>query len=207
MFTSLITLSLVLSGFASPYKRATSLSVSLSGPATNVTSIDDLKFTVTRDGETRSLGSRWVVYVSFISGHRFTSFLQLTVSLEDIDDSAFAIIPPGQSITVNHELSTLFDFASASPGTFTSMPVTSFQTARRTLFSPIFVLDRQRWINAYRLSCTDTFRAFSSGVIAYTVISTNVCIFLYAWPVPYTKLCRGTSVASRNVRSGTILHE
>lgn len=47
MLTPLITFSLVPSGFASLYKRVTSLSVSLSGLATNVTSIDDLRFAAT----------------------------------------------------------------------------------------------------------------------------------------------------------------
>ncbi|KAK0244905.1 hypothetical protein EDD85DRAFT_932863 [Armillaria nabsnona] len=68
MLTFLITLSLVLSSFASQCKRVASLSVSLSGPATNVTSIGDLKFTatVTNTGQD----------------------LEVTVSLEDIVDSA-----------------------------------------------------------------------------------------------------------------------
>ncbi|KAK0222396.1 hypothetical protein IW262DRAFT_1271318 [Armillaria fumosa] len=59
------------------------------------------------------------------------------------------------------------------------------------------------------LSCTDTFRACSSGVIAYTVISTTNVYFCSPFfsEVPSTNLCRGTSVASRNVRGETTLHE
>ncbi len=68
--------------------------------------------------------------------------------MEDIDDSVFAVISPGQSVTVNHECKqymlsvlkaiglttclstvlTLFDFVLAGPGMFTFRPVTSFQT-------------------------------------------------------------------------------
>lgn len=42
MLTSFITLAFVLSALASLYKRDTILSVSLSGPSTNVTSVGDL---------------------------------------------------------------------------------------------------------------------------------------------------------------------
>ncbi|KAK0436119.1 Metalloprotease, partial [Armillaria borealis] len=308
-----ITLSLALSGFASPYKRATSLSVSLSGPATNVTIIDDLRFTAIVSN-TGSQPARILKYGTILADilptRSFTvtkdgetvplTGIKLTVSLEDIDDSVFAVIPPGQTITVNHVLSTLFDFASAGPGTSTFMPVTSFQTAspmaRLTNAASLDhvsvssssvdvhisgdlakrdlpVLDA-RAVDIYTsssqksfidasyteakslayigssyiatngtnslytayygatststirgvfnnvtgepsrsraLSCTDTFRAGSSAVIAYTVISTtNVCIFPYAFngrEVSSTNLCRGTSVASRNVRFGATLHE
>ncbi|KAK0441496.1 uncharacterized protein EV420DRAFT_1650103 [Desarmillaria tabescens] len=47
--------------------------------------------------------------------------------LEDIGDSAFAVISPGESAIVKHELSTLFAFASAVPGTLTFMSVTMFK--------------------------------------------------------------------------------
>ncbi|KAJ6596614.1 hypothetical protein B0H10DRAFT_1827991 [Mycena sp. CBHHK59/15] len=59
------------------------------------------------------------------------------------------------------------------------------------------------------LSCTDTFGVCTAGVIAYTVISTTNIYFcsIFFSEVPSTSLCSGTSVASRNVRGGTTLHE
>ena len=60
------------------------------------------------------------------------------------------------------------------------------------------------------LSCTDTYGACSNGVIAYTVIATTNVYFcpIFFQEVPQTYLCTGqTSVASRNVRGGTVLHE
>ncbi len=45
MFTSLVVLGFAAATFASPFKRFDGLVVSLSGPATNVSSVDDLKFT------------------------------------------------------------------------------------------------------------------------------------------------------------------
>ncbi|KAK0196196.1 Metalloprotease [Armillaria mellea] len=66
-------------------------------------------FTVTNGGET----------VNFTG-------IKISVSLKDTNDSVFAVIPPGQSVTAEHDLSALFDFASAGPGTFTFTPVTSF---------------------------------------------------------------------------------
>ncbi|KAJ7581320.1 Metalloprotease [Mycena floridula] len=59
------------------------------------------------------------------------------------------------------------------------------------------------------LSCVDSFGACTSGVIAYTVISTTNIYFcsLFFNEVPSTNLCSGTTVASRNVRGGTTLHE
>ncbi|KAK0441495.1 uncharacterized protein EV420DRAFT_1215315, partial [Desarmillaria tabescens] len=43
----LITLSVAPSGFVSQYKRDGGLTISLSGPVTNVTTVDDLNFTAT----------------------------------------------------------------------------------------------------------------------------------------------------------------
>ncbi|KAK7042021.1 hypothetical protein R3P38DRAFT_3178594 [Favolaschia claudopus] len=59
------------------------------------------------------------------------------------------------------------------------------------------------------LSCVDTFNACSSGVIAYTVIATTNIYYcsIFFNEVATSNLCSGTSVASRNVRGGTTLHE
>ncbi|KAI0337151.1 Metalloprotease [Trametopsis cervina] len=59
------------------------------------------------------------------------------------------------------------------------------------------------------LNCSDPYGACTSGVIAYTVISTTNVYFcsLFYNEVTTSKLCSGTSVASRNIRGGTTLHE
>ncbi|KAJ7078017.1 Metalloprotease [Mycena belliarum] len=59
------------------------------------------------------------------------------------------------------------------------------------------------------LSCTDALGACSSGVIAYTVISTTNIYFcgIFFNEVASSRLCSGTSVDSRNIRGGTTLHE
>ncbi|PFH47135.1 hypothetical protein AMATHDRAFT_152893 [Amanita thiersii Skay4041] len=59
------------------------------------------------------------------------------------------------------------------------------------------------------LNCNDPLGACTSGVIAYTVISTTniyYCSIFYN-EVPTSSLCTGTSVSSRSVRGGTTLHE
>ncbi|KAF4583597.1 hypothetical protein EYR38_002352 [Pleurotus pulmonarius] len=59
------------------------------------------------------------------------------------------------------------------------------------------------------LSCTDSLGACSGGVIAYTATATTNIYFcsIFFNEVANGNLCTGTSVASRNVRGGTTLHE
>ncbi|KIM23540.1 hypothetical protein M408DRAFT_253075 [Serendipita vermifera MAFF 305830] len=59
------------------------------------------------------------------------------------------------------------------------------------------------------LSCTDPYAVCGNGVIAYTVTSTTniyYCSIFYN-EVTTSRLCSGTTVASRNIRGGTTLHE
>ncbi|KAF5321007.1 hypothetical protein D9619_000119 [Psilocybe cf. subviscida] len=59
------------------------------------------------------------------------------------------------------------------------------------------------------LSCVDSYNACSGGVIGYTVTSTTNVYFcsIFFNEVATSRLCSGTTVASRNVRGGTTLHE
>ncbi|KAF6748969.1 Metalloprotease [Ephemerocybe angulata] len=59
------------------------------------------------------------------------------------------------------------------------------------------------------LSCTDALNACSGGVIAYTATSTTNVYFcdIFFDEVATTELCSGTTVAARNIRGGTTLHE
>ncbi|KAJ7304869.1 Metalloprotease [Mycena albidolilacea] len=310
-FAPLATLVFIVTALAGPYKRANSLSVALSGPSGSVNSVADLSLTATvtnngaedikvlkygtildADLPTRSFTvTRNGTAVPFIG-------IKMSVSLSDADDSAYTTIPAGQSVTVVHDVSALFDFASAGPGPFTFEPVTTFQSAPtdqdqqisarsqlvvlEALANPLTIavtgdvvnhqltrrardictstsqksfidasyteakslaslsssyvssrgaadtLYRAYWgatatsritsvLNAVAsesstsrtLSCVDSFGACSSGVIAYTVISTTNIYFcsLFFNEVTTSRLCSGTTVASRNIRGGTTLHE
>jgi len=59
------------------------------------------------------------------------------------------------------------------------------------------------------LNCSDEYDACDGGVIAYTLIATTNIYFcdIFYDEVETTELCSGTSVADRNIRGGTTLHE
>lgn len=313
MFTSLFTLGLALTGvsvFATPLKRADSFTVSLSGPAASVTSLDELKFTasITNAGaETVKILKYGTILDGDLPTRSFTitkdgstvpfTGIKLTVSLTDLDDSAFATIGAGETITVDHDVSSLFDFASAGEGTYTFEPVTTFQMAdvaaklvastlekvtvsstsvdvhisgdlaardvagidkratpvcsdstkkafitssyseaktlaslsssyissngKNSLYTAYWGATATSTISGVynsvasessssrTLSCTDAYGACTSGVIAYTVISTTNIYYcsLFFNEVASSNLCTGTTVAARNIRGGTTLHE
>ncbi|KAF7304153.1 Neutral protease 2 [Mycena indigotica] len=56
--------------------------------------------------------------------------VKLSVSLADADESAFVTIPAGETVTVTHDVSALYDFASLGAGAFTFAPISSFQIAQ-----------------------------------------------------------------------------
>ncbi|PVF95094.1 zincin [Serendipita vermifera] len=59
------------------------------------------------------------------------------------------------------------------------------------------------------LSCSDPYSVCGNGVIAYTLTATTniyYCSIFYN-EVTTSRLCSGTTVASRNIRGGTTLHE
>ncbi|KAK0452535.1 Metalloprotease [Armillaria borealis] len=313
MFASLFTLGLALTGasvFATPLKRADILTVSLSGPATSVTSLGELKFTasITNAGaKAVKILKYGTILDNVLPTRSFTitkdgatvpfTGIKLTVSLADLDDSAFATIGDGETITIDHDVSSLFDFASAGEGTYTFEPVTTFQMAdvaakvaastldkvtvsstsvdvhisgdlaarnvagidkratptcsdstkkafitssyseakslaslsssyissngKNSLYtaywgatatstiSGVYNAVASESSSSRTLSCTDTYGACTSGVIAYTVISTTNIYYcsLFFNEVASTNLCTGTTVAARNIRGGTTLHE
>ncbi len=72
------------------------------------TILDDMlptqSFTVTEKGETVPLTGIKVDLSRIISPQpRFIYFPQISVSLKDTNDSAFAVILPGQSVTAEHD--------------------------------------------------------------------------------------------------------
>ncbi|KAF8890047.1 hypothetical protein CPB85DRAFT_1377940 [Mucidula mucida] len=311
MFASLVVFGFVASAFASPLKRFDGLTVTLSGPATNVSSIADLKFTatVTNSGtDDAKILKYGTILDDTLPTRSFTvtkdgetvpfTGVKITVSLEDADDSAYAFIAAGETITVQHDVSSLFDFSSAGQGTFTFEPVTNFRVATpeasiisesqmdrieasaesidvfvsgdlakrelhernkravnictnasrksfidssyteakalasgassyissngaNSLYTAYWGTNSQSTIrgvfngvaneasSSRTLSCTDSYGVCTGGVIAYTVIATTNIYYcsIFFNEVPSTSLCSGTTVASRNVRGGTTLHE
>ncbi|KIM29274.1 hypothetical protein M408DRAFT_68091 [Serendipita vermifera MAFF 305830] len=59
------------------------------------------------------------------------------------------------------------------------------------------------------LGCSDPYAVCDGNVIAYTVIATTNIYFcnIFYNEVATTSLCTGTTIASRNIRGGTVLHE
>ncbi|KAJ7604306.1 Metalloprotease [Mycena polygramma] len=314
MFSTILTaLCFAAAALAGPHTRdAGSLSIALSGLASSVNSVADLTLTaaVTNKGaEDITVLKYGTILDADLPTRSFTvtrngsvvpfTGIKLSVSLADADESAYTTLPAGATVTVVHDVSALYDFASVGTGAFDFAPVTTFQrasgekiaarataalttvealapatpltitvtsdvanhaltrrardicttasrkafidasyTEAKTLASTAAsyvsshgaadTLYRAYWgatatsrvnsvLNAVAsesstsrtLSCVDSFGACSSGVIAYTVTSTTNIYFcsIFFNEVPSTSLCSGTSVASRNVRGGTTLHE
>jgi deuterolysin len=309
-FAPLVTLAFAATALASPYKRADGLVVSLTAKDTSVHSIADVTLTAKVEN-TGSEAIKVLKYGTVLDNKLPTRSFKVTkgdseveftgvkiqVSLKDADDSAYAIIPAGGSITVEHQIASLFDFESAGTGAFTFTPVTDFQsvsgessfadsvdelvtiessvssatvevtsdvkkrsvaekravdictnssqksfldaayseskslasiaanyissnsgsslytsywgTNSATTVRGRFTTVANENSSSRTLSCTDTYGACSSGVIAYTLIATTniyVCSIFFN-EVTTSRLCSGTTVASRNIRGGTILHE
>ncbi|KAF9058180.1 Metalloprotease [Panaeolus papilionaceus] len=311
--SALVSLVLAASALATPLRRADTIKVAVT-PSAPTTSLDALKFTatVTNTGsETVKILKYGTILDEKLPTKSFEvtkdgasvpfTGIRLSVSLTDADDSAYTIIPAGESITVSHDISSLYDFSSLGEGKFTFAPKTDFlikdtehsaKTVEPTSYAKVQVeshpveveitgdLSKRElkalesratsvcsnssrksfidasyseaktlarsgtsWISSrgsgdsvYRgyfgsntvsrvtgilnavanensssrtLSCTDTYGACSNGVIAYTLISSTNIYFcsIFFNEVATSSLCSGTTVASRNVRGGTTLHE
>ncbi|KAF8064029.1 Metalloprotease [Lyophyllum atratum] len=310
LFLSAVALSLASSVLAGPFKRFDGITVQLSGPSERVGSIDALKFTAA----VKNTGSEAVKILKYgtildeklpTKSFKVTkdgvavpfTGVKLSVSLAEVDDSAFTVIPAGETVTVSHEVASLFDFASAGVGKFSFQPITTFQVqaveqrlanselskveatssavevevtrdvakrelalnkravdictdsskksfidasytegkslasagssyisshgAADTLYKAYFGASSTSSVTSIlnavanensgsrTLSCVDSLGACSSGVIAYTATSTTNIYFcsIFFNEVATSSLCSGTTVASRNVRGGTTLHE
>ncbi|KAJ6530983.1 hypothetical protein DFH09DRAFT_1326672 [Mycena vulgaris] len=136
----------------------------------------------------------------------------------------------GETVTVVHDVSALFDFCTtASRKCFIDarcspreLRLTSPRAGSPTLCTEPIVLGRvassrvTSILNAVAnesgsrtLSCVDSFGVCDGNVITYTVISTTNIYFcsIFFNEGASTSLCSGTSVASRNIQGGTTLHE
>ncbi|TFK85879.1 Metalloprotease [Polyporus arcularius HHB13444] len=289
---------------ATPAKRAPALEVSVTAPS-QVHSIDDIKITaaVTNTG---SEDVKVLKFGTILDNHyptrsftvskdglvaNFTG-IKLQIDLEALDDSAYVIIPAGETIVVEHEVAPLYNFEELGTGAFEFEPVTDFQVveadakpnaykvsagkvkvnvksdvAKRemkarekrsrvscsnssessfisssyseakslasvvanyissngadSLFKSYFGSSSTSTVrnvfsavasensSSRTLSCTDPYGVCDGNVIAYTVTSTTNIYFcsIFYNEVTTSRLCSGTTVASRNIRGGTVLHE
>ncbi|KAK1220655.1 hypothetical protein PQX77_016611 [Marasmius sp. AFHP31] len=299
-FVALVLASAALAG---PMKRDGALTVELSGPA-NVASVDDLKFSATVKN-TGSDAVKILKYATILDETLPTRSFKVTkdgeevpftgikvsIDLEAAGESAYTVIPAGESITVNHDVGSLFDFATVGAGNFKFEPLTEFhlvdseasfvesevevnsnalevavtkaekrelekrarnactnasQTSfinsaysegksmasaaasyigsngANTLYTQYFKTNPTSTVrnvfttvanensSTRTLNCNDALGACTSGVIAYTVISTTNVYFcsIFFQEVSQNALCTGqTTVANRNIRGATVLHE
>ncbi|TFK95255.1 hypothetical protein BDV98DRAFT_537863 [Pterulicium gracile] len=154
MLFSLATLALVAGALATPLKRDSGLVVSVTANDVNVASIADLAITAKIEN-TGSADVKILNFATIFDAERPTrSFtvlkegeadehvkfigVSLNVDLTLVDDSAFTVIPAGESVTVVHKnLAELYDFESAGTGAFTFEPVTIFQIEDGNSLAPV----------------------------------------------------------------------
>ncbi|KAI0717607.1 Deuterolysin metalloprotease family-domain-containing protein, partial [Cerioporus squamosus] len=218
--------------------------------------------------------------------------IKLQIDLDAVDESAYVVIPAGETVVVEHEVAPLYNFEELGTGAFEFEPVTDFQVveadakpnaykvsaskvkvnvksdvAKRemkahekrarvscsnssessfisssyseakslasvvanyissngadSLFRSYFGSSSTSTVrnvfsavasensSSRTLSCSDPYDVCDPGVIAYTVTSTTNIYFcsIFYNEVTTSRLCSGTTVASRNIRGGTVLHE
>ncbi|KAF5329051.1 hypothetical protein D9611_013870 [Ephemerocybe angulata] len=125
---------------ASPLGAAPSLKVEVTPPSSSVASVQDLKVaaTITNTGsEAVKLLKYGTILDDKLPTKSFTvnskdgkaipfTGIKLSVSLSDVDDTAFTFLQPGESVSTTHDVSALYDFSSAGTGSFSFAPVTDF---------------------------------------------------------------------------------
>ncbi|OBZ67072.1 Peptidyl-Lys metalloendopeptidase [Grifola frondosa] len=137
---TLITLGITAAlSFATPAKRVPALEVSLTAP-TIVNSIQDINVTaaVTNTGsDPLKILKYGTVLDSDLPTHSFIvskdgvtadfTGIRIQVDMDALDDSAFTVIPAGETVVVEHEVAPLYNFEALGTGTYTFEPVTTFQ--------------------------------------------------------------------------------
>ncbi|KAK7037416.1 hypothetical protein VNI00_011166 [Paramarasmius palmivorus] len=139
LFSATLAAALASSALATPLKRADGLSVKVTGPSSSVNSVKDLKFTaeVTNNGAEAVKVLKYGTVLDSLPTRSFSvtkdgnpvsfSGVKLAVSLNN--DNAYTTIESGQTVTVTHEVASLFDFATAGVGKFSFQPNTEFRVA------------------------------------------------------------------------------
>ncbi|KAK1222803.1 hypothetical protein PQX77_014330 [Marasmius sp. AFHP31] len=153
---SFISLVLASAALAGPMKRDGGLTVNIAGPS-DAGSADDLQFSATIEN-TGSETVKILKYGTILDDLPTRSFkvtkdgeeVSFTgikacaaIDLEAAGESAYAVIPAGESITVNHNIGNLFDFATAGAGNFKFEPLTGFQVlgSEEASFAPLEELE------------------------------------------------------------------
>ncbi|KAI3598455.1 deuterolysin m35 metalloprotease [Moniliophthora roreri] len=139
LFSATLAAAIASSALATPLKRADGLSVKVTGPASSVNSVKDLKFTaeVTNNGAEAVKVLKYGTVLDSLPTRSFTvtkdgqpvnfSGVKLSVSLNN--DNAYTTIESGQTVSVTHEVDSLFDFATAGAGKYSFQPITEFRVA------------------------------------------------------------------------------
>ncbi|KAF9266077.1 zincin [Marasmius fiardii PR-910] len=130
------------SAAATPFKRdASGMTVKVTGPtAGSVDSVDQLKFTaeITNTGAEAVKVLKYGTILDSLPTRSFTvttkdgkavPFIGAKLNVALNNDNAFTTIEAGKTVTVTHEVASLFDFATAGPGTFSFSPISDFRVA------------------------------------------------------------------------------
>ncbi|EEB92986.1 hypothetical protein MPER_08424, partial [Moniliophthora perniciosa FA553] len=140
LFSATLAATIVSSALANPVERADGLSVKDTGPSNSISPVKNLKFTaeVANNGAEAVKVLKYNTVLDNLPTRSFTvkkdgevvpfTGIKLTVSLENNED-AFTTIESGQTVTVEHEVADLFDFATAGAGTFSFEPNADLKVA------------------------------------------------------------------------------
>ncbi|KAK7028941.1 hypothetical protein VNI00_014781 [Paramarasmius palmivorus] len=121
----------------SPDKRADTLSVTVTGPSTNaVDSVDGLTLTaeVTNNGAEAIKLLKYGTILDDLPTRSFAvskngstvPFTGVKLQVAVSNDNAYKTIQPGETLSVTHNVASLFDFASSGLGVFSFQPNTNF---------------------------------------------------------------------------------
>ncbi|KAL0070273.1 hypothetical protein AAF712_002765 [Marasmius tenuissimus] len=141
LFSAALAGAFATAALANPVKRAADqLTVKVTGPSSGaVESTDDLKFTaeVTNNGAEAVEVLKYGTILDALPTRSFTitqngtniPFVGAKLSVALNNDNAYTTIESGKTVTISHEVSSLFDFATAGPGTFSFTPISDFRVA------------------------------------------------------------------------------
>ncbi|EAU82657.2 hypothetical protein CC1G_12425 [Coprinopsis cinerea okayama7 len=153
---------------------------------------------------------------------RVSSFSDLTVGTSsvtvDVTDDVARRVLGGLNLVekrarnVVSESRTLATAASSyvnSRGTSDSLYVAYWGTNAASRVTSVFNAVANENSSSRTLDCVDQYGVCGGGTIAYTVIATTNIYYcsIFFNQVSISQLCGGTTVAARNVRGGTTLHE
>ncbi|KAL1742755.1 hypothetical protein HDZ31DRAFT_42548 [Schizophyllum fasciatum] len=222
------TLGLASTAAAGPFRRSSALSIDVSAPE-SITSLDDMSVvaTVTNTGSepVKVLKAGSVLDDKLPTRSFFVkkgdikvdfSGVKVSMALDKLSEASYVTIQPGSSVNATHDseylcrpVSSLYNFESAGAGDFDIEPVTWFQVPDVASSKVKSISDFSKDDASRTLNCSDELNACEDGVIAYTVTATTNVYFcdIFFDEVQTDRLCAGTTVAERNIRGGTVLHE